>query len=45
MDQHRPRHLSFCKVGVDHKKLTYKFQGRDFRFTDVFGNVVNEILA
>jgi hypothetical protein len=33
------------QMGVDHKKLTYKFQGRDFRLTDVFGNVVNKILA
>jgi hypothetical protein len=32
-------------MGVDHKKLTYKFQGRDFRLTDVFGNVVKNILA
>src|SRR5262249_56606267 len=32
-------------MGVDHKKLTYKFQGRDFRLTDVHGNVVKEILA
>jgi len=32
-------------LGVDHKKLTYKFQGRDFRLTDVHGNVVNKILA
>ena len=32
-------------LGVDHKKLTYKFQGRDFRLTDVHGNVVNQILA
>jgi hypothetical protein len=32
-------------LGVDHKKLTYKFQGRDFRLTDVHGNVVQEILA
>jgi hypothetical protein len=31
--------------GVDHKKLTYRFQGRDFRLTDVHGNVVNQILA
>jgi hypothetical protein len=33
------------QMGIDHKKLTYKFQGRDFRLTDVFGNVVNKILA
>ncbi len=32
-------------LGVDHKKLTYKFQGRDFRLTDVSGNVVTKILA
>jgi hypothetical protein len=31
--------------GIDHKKLTYKFQGRDFRLTDVHGNVVRKILA
>jgi hypothetical protein len=32
-------------LGVDHKKLTYRFQGRDFRLTDVHGKVVKEILA
>jgi hypothetical protein len=32
-------------LGIDHKKLTYKFQGRDFRLTDVHGKVVQEILA
>ena len=32
-------------LGIDHTKLTYKFQGRHFRLTDVFGNVVREILA
>ncbi len=32
-------------LGVEHKRLTYKFQGRDFRLTDVHGNVVHEILA
>jgi arylsulfatase A-like enzyme len=32
-------------LGVDHKRLTFKFQGRDFRLTDVQGNVVREILA
>ena len=33
------------QMGIDHKKLTYRFQGRDFRLTDVFGNVVKPILA
>jgi hypothetical protein len=32
-------------LGIDHLKLTYKFQGRDFRLTDVAGNVVKPILA
>ena len=32
-------------LGVDHKRLTYKYQGRRHRLTDVSGNVVKEILA
>jgi hypothetical protein len=32
-------------LGIDHLRLTYKFQGRDFRLTDVAGRVVKEILA
>ena len=32
-------------LGIEHEKLTYKFQGRDFRLTDVHGKVVKEILA
>ncbi|HAH45875.1 MAG TPA: sulfatase, partial [Planctomycetaceae bacterium] len=32
-------------LGIDHKKLTYKFQGRDYRLTDVHGNVVQELLS
>ncbi len=32
-------------LGLDHKKLTYRFQGRDFRLTDVAGEVVHKILA
>jgi uncharacterized protein (DUF1501 family) len=32
-------------LGVDHTKLTYKFQGRHFRLTDVHGNVVKPVLA
>ena len=32
-------------LGFDHTKLTYRFQGRDFRLTDVHGNVVREMLA
>jgi hypothetical protein len=32
-------------LGLDHEKLTYRYSGRDFRLTDVKGNVVKEILA
>ncbi len=32
-------------LGIDHKKLTYKFQGRNFRLTDVKGKLVKPILA
>jgi hypothetical protein len=32
-------------LGMDHKKLTYRHAGRDFRLTDVYGNVVHELLA
>ena len=32
-------------LGFDHERLTYRFQGRDFRLTDVHGHVVKEILA
>ena len=32
-------------LGFDHTKLTFRFQGRDYRLTDVHGNVVKEILA
>jgi hypothetical protein len=32
-------------LGLDHTKLTYRFQGRDFRLTDVHGRVVKQLLA
>jgi hypothetical protein len=33
------------QLGIDHKQLTFRFQGRDFRLTDVHGNIVRDILA
>jgi len=33
------------QLGIDHTKLTFRFQGRDFRLTDVHGKVVKEILV
>lgn len=32
-------------LGIDHTRLTYKYQGRHFRLTDVHGNVVKKVLA
>jgi uncharacterized protein DUF1501 len=32
-------------LGIDHERLTYRYQGRDFRLTDVAGKVVHQILA
>jgi hypothetical protein len=32
-------------MGLDHTKLTYFFQGRDFRLTDVHGEIVEKLLA
>lgn len=32
-------------LGFDHERFTFRFQGRDFRLTDVHGRVVSEILA
>jgi hypothetical protein len=36
--------LMHC-LGVDHTRLTYRYQGRDFRLTDVEGNVMKDLLA
>jgi hypothetical protein len=32
-------------MGLNHEKLTYRFNGRDYRLTDVYGNVVKDIVA
>ena len=32
-------------LGLDHERLTYRYSGRDFRLTDVYGRVVKEILV
>jgi hypothetical protein len=32
-------------LGLDHEKLTYRYSGRDFRLTDIYGNVVQDIIA
>ena len=32
-------------MGIDHEQFTYRYQGRDFRLTDVHGKVVDEVLS
>ncbi|MCA9057177.1 MAG: DUF1501 domain-containing protein, partial [Planctomycetaceae bacterium] len=32
-------------LGIDHERLTYRFQGRDFRLTDIHGNIVHDVLS
>jgi hypothetical protein len=32
-------------MGLDHEKLTYRHNGRDFRLTDVAGNLIHDILG
>jgi len=37
--------LSCHLLGLNHERLTYRYSGRDFRLTDVHGEVVKQILA
>ena len=32
-------------MGIDHEKLTYRYAGRDFRLTDVYGQVMKDLLV
>ena len=32
-------------LGIDHERLTYRYAGRDFRLTDVAGNVIDDVIA
>ena len=32
-------------LGIDHKQLTYRFEGRDYRLTDIHGELVEKLLA
>ncbi len=45
LDVHDLHATMLSVLGIDHKKLTFKFQGRDYRLTDVHGNVVKELLS
>jgi len=45
VDVHDLHATALRLLGVDHEKLTYRFQGRDFRLTDVHGNVNTKLIA
>jgi len=45
MDVHDLHATMLHLMGIDHTKLTFRFQGRDFRLTDVSGNIIQKLLA
>ena len=45
MDVHDLHATILHLLGVDHKQLTFRYSGRDFRLTDVFGNVATDLFA
>ncbi len=45
IDVHDLHATALHLLGLDHERLTYRFQGRDFRLTDVSGRVVEKLLA
>ena len=45
MDIHDLHATILALLGLNHEKLTYRFQGRDYRLTDVAGKVVNKLVA
>ena len=45
MEVHDLHATMFHCLGVDHTRLTFKFQGRNYRLTDVRGRVVRDILG
>ena len=45
LDVHDLHATILHQMGIDHAKLTYRFQGRDFRLTDVAGNVIETLIS
>ena len=45
MDMHDLHATILHLMGIDHTKLTYRYSGRDFRLTDVFGNIQHGIIS
>jgi len=45
MDVHDLHATILHLLGMDHKRLTFRYSGRDFRLTDVYGNVIKDVIA
>ena len=45
MDVHDLHATILHLLGINHEELTFRYSGRDFRLTDVFGNVNHDIIA
>ena len=45
VDVHDLHATALHLLGIDHEKLTYRFQGRDYRLTDVYGKVVAKLVG
>ena len=45
IDRRRFAETMCSRASMDHERLTYRFNGRDYRLTDVYGDVVTEIIA
>ena len=45
MDVHDLHATMLYLLGINHEELTYRYSGRDFRLTDVFGNIQHDIIA
>ena len=45
MQIHDLNATSLHLLGIDHRRLTYRYQGRDFRLTDVHGHVIHDLIA
>ena len=45
LEGHSDADVLLHALGIDHKRLTFKYQGRHFRLTDVHGSLVKKVLA
>jgi len=45
MDVHDLHATILHLLGMNHEQLTFRYSGRDFRLTDVYGNVIHDLIA